>query len=366
MQAARFRSLLDAKGPYASVYFDDSHDTEDANAQRDLKWRAMRGELERHDAASEVIDIVEQRIIGAAPASGRSGRGLIAGVDGILLEEHLIRPLEAPVVRYSSLPYVIPIVEHGARHPTYIVVTVDHAGGDVVLHREGKVLSDTVDGGGNPVHTASSAETPGYGDPQRRSMEAGRKNLRAVAERLVHMVDSVAPEIVFVVGEVHSRADFGSTLEERVAQRVVELDVGARGSGFDEADLRHAIEQELLKRRLTAMEHVAQQFSQAMGQGSGLATEGADGVCAALRAGAVETLIIGDVGDLTVVAGDDLLTVAPNANVLSELGTAANQTLRADEALPTVAIMTDAALIRMDERLAPKDGIAAVLRFALP
>jgi hypothetical protein len=25
-------------------------------------------------------------------------------------------------------------------------------------------------------------------------MEAGRKNLRAVAERLVHMVDSVAPE----------------------------------------------------------------------------------------------------------------------------------------------------------------------------
>ena len=67
-----------------------------------------------------------------------------------------------------------------------------------------------------------------------------------------------------------------------------------------------------------------------------------------------------------MVAGDDLLTVAPNANVLSELGTAANQTLRADEALPTVAIMTDAALIRMDERLAPKDGVAAVLRFALP
>ncbi len=66
-----------------------------------------------------------------------------------------------------------------------------------------------------------------------------------------------------------------------------------------------------------------------------------------------------------MVAGDDLLTVAPNANVLPELGTAANQTLRADEALPTVAIMSDAALIRMDERLAPKDG-AAVLRFALP
>jgi len=358
--------LLDAKGPYASVYFDDSHDTEDAEAQRELKWRAAREELERLEAASEVLDILEQSIMGAAPAVGRSGRGLIAGVDGILLDEHLIRPLEVPVVRYSSLPYVVPIVEHGAWHPAYVVVTVDHAGGDIALHREGKVLSDTVDGGGNPVHTASSAETPGYGDPQRRSMEAGRKNLRAVAERLAELVDSVAPEIVFVVGEVHSRANFKPTLEERVAQRVVELDVGARGSGFDDADLQRVIEEELLKRRLTAMEHVAEQFSQATGQGSGLATDGAHGVCAALRAGAVETLIIGDVGDLTVVAGDDLLTVAPNENVLSELGTPANQTLRADEALPTVAIMTDAALIRMDERLAPKDGIAAVLRYALP
>jgi hypothetical protein len=102
MQAERFRSLLDAKGPYASVYLDDSHDTEDATAQRDLKWRAAREELKRLDAASHVVDILEHRIMGAAPAVGRSGRGLIAGVDGILLEEHLIRPLEASVVRYSS------------------------------------------------------------------------------------------------------------------------------------------------------------------------------------------------------------------------------------------------------------------------
>jgi peptide chain release factor subunit 1 len=70
MQAERFRSLLDAKGPYASVYFDDSHDTEDAAAQRELKWRAARGELERLDAASDVVDILERSVMGAAPPSG--------------------------------------------------------------------------------------------------------------------------------------------------------------------------------------------------------------------------------------------------------------------------------------------------------
>jgi hypothetical protein len=366
MQAERFRPLFDAKGPYASVYFDDSHDTEDAVAQQELKWRAVRTELERLGAPTEVVEGMEDTVLGAAPAVGRSGRGLVAGQDGILLDEHLIRPIENPVIRYSALPYVVPVVEHGAWHATYVVATVDHSGGDVALHRGGTVVSDVVDGGGYPVHKAGSAETPGYGDPQRRTMEAGRKNLRAVAARLAQLVDEVAPDIVFVVGEVQSRADFGPTLEDRVAQRVVELDVGARDSGIDDAEVNHAVEQELLKRRLTAMDAVAEQFSQAIGQGSGLAVEGTGPVCEALRAGAVETLIVGDVGDQTVVAGDDPLTVAPDADVLSELGAAPTQTLRADEALPAAAVMTGAAIMRVDERLAPRDGVAAVLRFALP
>ncbi|BCI53371.1 hypothetical protein NIIDNTM18_26490 [Mycolicibacterium litorale] len=366
MQSERFRTLAESKGPYASVYFDDSHDTEDAAAQRDLKWRAVRDELEQQGAQPEVIEALQHAIVDAAPAVGRSGRGLVAGADGVLLNEHLIRPIETPVVRVSSLPYLVPVVEHGALHSTYVVVTVDHAGADIALHRDQKVESDTVDGGGHPIHKADSAETPGYGDPQRRTMEAGRKNLRAVAERLANLVDDLSPEVIFVVGEVQSRSDLMPTLEDRVAERVVELELGARHSGIDEADLQHAVDQEFLRRRLAAIEHAAEQFSQAIGQGSGLATQGLDGVCAALRAGAVETLIIGDIGDATVVAGEDLLTVAPNANVLSELGTAPDQTLRADEALPLAAIRTGAALIRTDERIDPDDGIAAVLRYALP
>ncbi len=96
-----------------------------------------------------------------------------------------------------------------------------------------------------------------------------------------------------------------------------------------------------------------------------LTTEGLGGVTAALRASAVETLIIGDIGDATVVAGDDLATVAPNENVLSELGTSSTQLLRADEALPMLAVSSGAALVRTDERIAPADGVAAVLRYAL-
>jgi hypothetical protein len=362
MQPERFRSLLTSHGPFGSVYFEDSHNTEDADAQIDLKWRAVREQLEEQGAEPALTQSIEQAIVGARPAVGRSGRAVVASADGVLVNEHLIRPT-GPMVRVSSLPYIVPVVEHGDERPNYVVVAVDHAGGDITVHRDGRVVSDEVDGKGYPVHKASSAESPGYGDPQRAAERARQQNIRSVADRVTSIADDTAPEVVFVIGEVQSRTDFVAELPERVKSLVVELHVGARRSGFDDEQVHHEIDQEFLRRRVEAIDQAAQQFQ--AGLASGLATEGLDGVTAALRAGAVETLIIGDLGDATVVAGDDLATVAPNPNVLSELGTAPAQVLRADEALPMLAVSTGAALVRTDERIEPADGVGAVLRYAL-
>ncbi|MGV0607306.1 Rv2629 family ribosome hibernation factor [Mycolicibacterium sp. XJ1904] len=365
MHPEHFRTLLTSNGPYASVYFDDSHNTADAAAQMDLKWRALREQLEEQGADPAVTESIEQAITDAALPVGPSGRAVVASSDGVLVNEHLIRPIE-PVVRVSALPYIVPVVEHGLDRPTYAVVIVDYEGGDITLYREGTAVSDTVDGDAYPVHKASGADTPGYGDPQRASDEARQQNIRAVASQLTTLVDDAKPEVVFVVGEIQSRTDLIAELPERVASLVVDVGVGARHSGFDDADLQHAIDQEFQRRRVAAIDDAAQRFTAELGRGEGMATEGLDGVTAALRAGAVETLIIGDVGDATIVAGDDLTAIAPNANVLSELGAAPSQTLRADEALPMAAINTGAALIRTDERIDPADGVAAILRYALP
>ncbi len=60
-----------------------------------------------------------------------------------------------------------------------------------------------------------------------------------------------------------------------------------------------------------------------------------------------------------------MTTLAHNAEVLSEQGAEPARTLRADEALPLFAISAGAALVRTDQRkLAPVDGVAAVLRYA--
>ena len=47
MQSARFRSLVGAQGPFASLFFDDSRDTLDAVEQLEARWRGIRKHLEQ-------------------------------------------------------------------------------------------------------------------------------------------------------------------------------------------------------------------------------------------------------------------------------------------------------------------------------
>ncbi|HME75751.1 MAG TPA: hypothetical protein VKI00_08900, partial [Mycobacterium sp.] len=62
--------------------------------------------------------------------------------------------------------------------------------------------------------------------------------------------------------------------------------------------------------------------------------------------------------------GEELTTIAPDADALSELGEAPVRVVRADEALPFVAITIRASVVRVDDRIAPADGIGALLRYA--
>ncbi len=134
MDSERLRPLLTARGPFASVYFEDSHDTQDAEAQLELRWRALREQLEELGAEKSVTAAMERAVLDTRPPVGRSGRGVVASADGVVLNEHLIRPTPAPIVRLSKLPYVIPIIEHGSEDTNYLLVAVDHTGADITIH----------------------------------------------------------------------------------------------------------------------------------------------------------------------------------------------------------------------------------------
>jgi len=363
VRTQRLHGLLSAQGPFASVYFDDSHDVANAQAELDVRWRDVRRELEEHGAPDRLVSVVEEAMLAARPPVGRSGRGVIATAEGVLVDEHLAWPEPSALVRVSELPFILPLVEHSFGAPTYLLVAVDHLGADILLHRGTVVRRESVDPGGYPVHKSSRADRGEYGEAQQRVDEMFRKNIRAVAERITAIVDDVDPEAVFVTGELRSRAALMSALPERVSHRAVAVHAGVR-HGLARAEAHAAIEAEFHRRRNVATERDVQRFFAEKSRDSGLAVEGLGPVCASLRDGAVDTLIVGDHQALTVVADAGLAHIGPDADVLSELGVAPTRVLRADEALPLAAVAIDASVVCARVQLA--DGVAALLRYTEP
>lgn len=364
MQSQRLRWLASAEGPFASVYFDDSRDTADAVRHLEVTWRDIRKDLEAQGAGPAIIGKLEEAVLHYRPAIGRRGRAVIATGDQVLVNEHLIGPPPGTVVRVSGYPYVVPLIDLEIPRPTYVFAAVDHTGADITLHQGDNVSSTSIEGGGYPVHKPVSAGWEGYGDKQHTTEEAIRMNCREVAEELTRLVDEADPEVVFLCGEVRSLADVAAELPERVANRVSQLHAGARKSGIEEEEIRELTSAEFARRRELDTTIVADRFQAEMGRHSGLSAEGFAAVCAALRGGDVDTLIVGELGDATVVTGEALTTIAPDADALSELGEPMRRVARADEALPFAAITVGASLVRADGRIAPADGIGALLRYA--
>jgi hypothetical protein len=363
MRSERLKWLVKAEGPFASVYFDDSHDTADAVEQLETKWQDIRKELEALGASGAVIGKLEEAVLHHRPAVGRRGRAVIATSDQVLVNEQLITPPPATVVRLSDYPYIVPLIELEVQRPTYVFAAVDHTGAEVTLHQGGTIRSTTIEGAGYPVHKPVTAGWNGYGDLERTTEEAIRMNSRAIADELTRLVDEADPEVVFVCGEVRSRTDVVAELPERVAERVSQLHAGTRRSGIDSEEVRHLTTAEFARRRGIEMTEIADRFEAEIGRDSGLAAEGLAAVCQALRDGDIGTLIVGQLGDATVVTGKALTTVAPDADVLSGLGEPVERVARADEALPFTAIAVGASLVRADNQITPADGIGALLRY---
>ncbi|BBZ35022.1 hypothetical protein MCNF_36270 [Mycolicibacterium confluentis] len=355
---------MTAKGPFVSVYIDDSRDVTDAEAQLAAMWRDLRTHLERGGADSEVITSLEQVILNGRPAVGHQGRAVIATHEGILLEQHLKTPPSSTLLRISEYPYLLPLLDLGSPPPTYLLASVDREGADITVRQGGNVRKENVEGDGYPVHKPASAGRGEYGDRQHTTDEAVRTNVRAVAARIVELADQTGPEVVFVCGTVRSRGDVVSELPKRVAERVCQLGAGALGHRVRESEVAGLIDDDYQRRRVAEGAEIIDRVWAEKGRGSELLAEGIRQVCTALRSGYVDTLVIGDLADATVLTGDGRTTVAPDADTLSELGEAPRGVARADEVLPFAALSLGANVVRLSH-LDVTDGIAALLRYAV-
>lgn len=362
MRPQHTEALRAAQGPFVSVYIDDSRDSAEADGRIEAVWRRLRGDLADSGVGVVAIAAMEEAILRGTPGAGPQGRGLIATPDGVLVDEHLPAVPRKTVLRVSEYPYVLPLI--GVGRPPYLFAAVDHEGATITVHHGETVRTETVDGGGFPVHKPVSAGWNGYGDLQHSTEEAVRMNVRAAAHRITELVDGIGAEVVFVCGEVRSRTDVAAALPSRVVPLVAELPAGAHGHRADEEELGDQIDAVFTGRRRSQLAETMDRLRGEAARESGLAAQGLAAVCGALRQGDVDTLIIGELGDAVVVTGESRTMVAPDADVLSEFGEAPCRVVRADEALPFAAIAVGATLVSAEDGVSAADGIAALLRYA--
>ena len=157
MQTTELRDLFTAPGDFATVYLDASHDTEDADRALRLRWQQARAGLEEQGADRPTVDFLEEAVVDGARPVGTAGRALVASAGRVLLDAWLQVPPATPVVRYSSLPYLLPLAAQSVPAVPYLVVIMDRIGANVRGYSSHGELAGKVTVGG----TTRSPWTPG-------------------------------------------------------------------------------------------------------------------------------------------------------------------------------------------------------------
>jgi len=351
------RALIGIEGPFASVYLDNRHDTEDAGKQFELTWRAIRHDLATRGANDDLFKTLDDAVTAESPPARKGGRALIATSDRVLVDQELVESPAEQAGRISAAPYLVPLVRHGDVGRSYVVAVVDQVGVTVtVVDGMGRTSDkETTEGRHHAVHKVRSGG-PGHRDMQAHTEEVVRQNLQQAADEIVSVTQRNAAGLVILAGEVQSRSALLDLLPEHTRELTHPVTAGSRGTP---GELDTAVNEVISGQRLARLDELAERFRSAGGHG--LAVHGLGPVMAALREANVETLLIGTPVDQSVAVGDDPAQVG-NAQELNALGVADPRELRADEAVPFAAVAVGADLVAVNEHLELEDGFGAVLR----
>ncbi|KDN21880.1 Rv2629 family ribosome hibernation factor [Amycolatopsis rifamycinica] len=359
MEQDEFRPVLDADGPFVSVFLEDSHDTEDAGRQLDLKLRDIAARLREQGADEATVDAVVTAVRDGERAVGRGGRGVVAAGGRVLLDRRLAGAPAVEVARVSARPYLLPFASHGHAGVGYLLVLVDNRGADLVSYdRDGReVATETVTGEDSPLHKVRGGGLA-HTSMQASVEETRNQNIEDVADRIAVL----GPELVLLAGEQQSRRALHTKLAPALQEITRELSSGGRAAGASRDDLRQEVETVLAEHRLQELDGLAERYRMGLGRGDGLAVTGLADVVAALAAANVDTLLIGDPADTVVWVGENTGEIATDRESLRAFGVEGGHEQRVDEALPWAALASGASVTVMDERVELKDGVGALLR----
>jgi hypothetical protein len=362
MDMSKLRDVATAPGPFASVYLDASHDTEDAAKVAELRWRGLRNQLADQGAPEKTLAALDKAVSAAEPPAGKAGRVLIASGAGVLVDQMLPVPPPTDVTRFSSLPGLLPLASYLPPPVPHVVVVADASGAD--LHSfDGRVeLVETVRGRQHPLH-----KTRGGGWAHKRLQQTVedtvKHNAKQVADEVERLVGEVRAELVVLGGEVQARSAVRTELDLD-DDLVVEVEGTGLAGGTDDDEFDNAVRALIAQRQQQHDAEVVERFRVELGR-EGLAVEGLAPVADALREANVDTLVVNaDVlADQLVWTSDQPDQVGVDeVSVRQGTGDPADvERNRADDALARAAAVTGANGVVGDD-IEVLQGVGAILR----
>jgi hypothetical protein len=367
MDVSFLEPVFAAPGPYATVCAEVTHISENADAELDLRVRAVAQKLTDQGAPEAVVEAVRARLLEGnegGEAGTLRGRAVVVASDGsVVLDQALVGPPTREVADWSPQPELLPLLRQLPGRVPHIVVLADRVGADITyVGASGQVeAAETVQGDDFQIQ---KVQVGGWAHHryQHNSENKWVHNSDQVAEQLASMARRLDPRFVLVAGDVRARQILTDRASDAWKHLIVPMDEGGRAAGADREPVEWREAELVAEHEGRAIADAAEKVEAAAAHG--LSVSGTDAVVEALRKGQVETLVMADEPeDEKLLVGDSPLVLGVNQHDMDALGTHGSVVAH-DRALLAAAVASNAGVVVVPRSAMPGGApVAAILRY---
>lgn len=359
MDLRPLQDIYTSNGPFLTVHAEIGRGTEDAAKQIDVRWNAIRQQLEDHGVGADLMGLVESRVRENRHVPGEARLSLVAAEGRVVFEDvrvgHSIAPETTDV---GPLPDLSGWLRQADAQVPFVLVVADRKGADIDTYRALTVADhEHTEVAGESYYITKVAQGdwahPQY---QRTAENRWQHNANEVADEVKSLVRAHRPEVIVLAGDERARGDIADALEG-VPTDVVHVTAGGRAAGSSEEALWAEVRRVVAHVQAEREAAVAERLLEASGQGRGAARGLAD-VLDALVQGKAEHLV------LDVDAAREL-EVAPAEHPGIGLPPSAleEKSLPADRVLVAMGAATGTDLSLLPTQATKGAGVAALLRW---
>ncbi|TKJ20653.1 Vms1/Ankzf1 family peptidyl-tRNA hydrolase [Blastococcus sp. CCUG 61487] len=366
MDVSFLQPVFAAPGPYATVCADVTHTTESADAELDLRVRALTEKLTEQGAPEVVLDAVRSRLLEGnegGQAGTLRGRALVVASDGaVVLDEVLAAAPGQETAVWSPQPDLVPVLRQLAGRVPHAIVIGDRVGADIVVVGDsGEVEEKQVDG--DTFHM-QKVKVGGWAHSTYMNTAENRweENLGLVADELDSIARRLPLRFVLVAGDVRARQILADKAAPAWSDLLVDTDEGGRAAGADREPVARRAAELVAEHEAR---HIAESAEKVQASAAhGLSVTGTEHVVEALRKGQVETLLLTeDLGGATLLVGRSPLELGVKQQDMDALGTHGD-VVPADRAMLEAAVASAADVVLVPASEIGGAPAAAILRYA--